>query len=252
MSPTVTDVTSIPRIQHAEAMAITAVENRKFGDQLRSFDADDWTKPTDCVLWDVHGLAAHVVGAAAGQAKVREFVRQVRTGKPLIAEIGAENWWDGMNELQVRERAERTPAELIAEWDSISERALRARTKLPRLIARLPLLKLPEPVGRQPVAYLFDMGFTRDVWAHRIDLAVATGKPFDADAEHDGRILADIVAEWATTHDEPFTLELDGPAGGVFTRGTGGETVRMDATELVRVLAERVPGDGVLQHKLPL
>jgi uncharacterized protein (TIGR03083 family) len=252
MNPTTTDVTTIPRIQHAEAMLITAVENRKFGEQLRSFDADDWTKPTDCVLWDVHGLAAHVIGGAAGQAKLREFVRQVRTGKPLIAEIGAEFWWDGMNELQVRERADKTPAELIEEWDTMSERALQARTKLPRLIGRLPLLNLPEPVGRQPVAYLFDMGFTRDVWAHRIDLAQATGKPFDADAEHDGRILADIVAEWATTHDESFTLELAGPAGGVFTRGAGGETVRMHATELVRVLAERVPGDGVLQHKLPL
>jgi uncharacterized protein (TIGR03083 family) len=252
MNQATIDVTTIPRIGHDEAMRITAVENRKFGEMLRGFDADDWSKRTDCVLWDVHGLAAHVVGAAAAQAKVREFVRQVRTGKPLIAEIGAENWWDGMNELQVRERADRSPAELIAEWDTMSERALRARTKLPRLIARLPLLNLPEPVGRQSVAYLFDMGFTRDVWAHRIDLAVATGKPFDADAVHDGRILADIVAEWATTHDEPFTLELAGPAGGSFTRGTGGETVRLDATELVRVLAERVPGDGVLQHTLPL
>jgi hypothetical protein len=87
---------------------------------------------------------------------------------------------------------------------------------------------------------------------HRIDLAVATGRPFAADPDHDGRLLADYVAEWATTHDEPFTLELDGPAGGRFARGTGGETVRLDAIELVRRLAERVHGDGVLRHQLPL
>jgi uncharacterized protein (TIGR03083 family) len=252
MNETAIDVTTIPRIGHDEAMRITAVENRKFGEMLRSFDADDWSKPTDCVLWDVHGLAAHVIGGAAGQAKLREFVRQVRTGKPLVSEIGAQFWWDGMNELQVRERADKTPAELITEWDTSSVAAHRARSRLPRLIARLPLLKLPPPVGRQPVAYLFDMGFTRDVWAHRIDLAQATGKPFDADAEHDGRILADIVAEWATTHDEPFTLELAGPAGGTFTRGSGGEAVRLEATQLVRILAERVPGEGVLRHPLPL
>ena len=104
-----------------------------------------------------------------------------------------------------------------------SAKALRSRAKLPRPIARLPLLKLPAPVGRQPLAYLFDIGFTRDVWMHRIDLAHATGRPFNADAEHDGRILADIIAEWAATHREPFTLELDGPAGGRYTAGSGGE-----------------------------
>jgi uncharacterized protein (TIGR03083 family) len=252
MTASDSDVTVIPRIAHDEAMRIAAVENRKFGDQLRSFDDADWAKPTDCTLWDVRALAAHVVGSAAGQASPREFVRQVRTGRPLVAEIGGVAWWDGMNELQVRERASLTTRELIDEWDTGSERALRARSRLPRVIARLPLLKPPPPVGRQPVSYLFDVGFTRDVWAHRIDLAVATGRAFDADEQHDGRILADIVAEWSGTHDDPFTLELDGPAGGTFRRGTDGETVRIDALEFVRVLAERVPGVGVLAHPLSL
>jgi uncharacterized protein (TIGR03083 family) len=252
MIEAVIDVTTIPRIAHDEAMAITAVENRKFGEQLRSFDAADWSQATDCDRWDVHAVTAHLIGSAASQASPREFVRQVRRGKPFLAELGSPNWWDGMNELQVHERAGRTPRELVEEWDAIAARALRARTRLPRPVAALPLLKLPAPVGRQPVRYLFDMGFTRDVWMHRIDLAVATGRPFDADADHDGRILADSVAEWATTHDDPFTLELDGPAGGRFERGTGGEVVRLDAMELVRCLAERVPREGVLRHQLPL
>ena len=38
------DVTTIDRITHDEAMAIAAVENRKFAEQLRSLDADDWTR----------------------------------------------------------------------------------------------------------------------------------------------------------------------------------------------------------------
>lgn len=243
---------TIPRIDHREAMQIAAVENRKFGEQLRSFEPEDWAKATDCARWDVRAVAAHVVGAAAGQASVREFVRQVRKGRPITAEIGGENWWDGMNELQVRDRAERSNDELITEWDTISVRAVRARTKLPRPIARLPLLDLPAPVGRQPLAYLFDMGFTRDVWMHRIDLAQATGKPIDVDREHDGRIVADLVAEWAAIHGEPFTLQLDGPAGGVFEQGGGGETLTLDAIEFSRILAERSEGEGVLRHKLPL
>jgi uncharacterized protein (TIGR03083 family) len=249
---TIGDVTTIPRITHDEAMRIAAVENTKFGDLLRSFEPDDWTEPTDCVLWDVRALAAHVVGSAAGQASPREFVRQVRKGRPLVAEIGGTFWWDGMNELQMRERADMSTQELVAEWDAMSARALRSRTGLPRPIARLPLLKLPAPVGRQPLSYLFDVGFTRDVWMHRIDLARAAHKTLDVDPDHDGRIVADLVAEWAITHGEPFTLALGGPAGGQFRAGTGGEHVDMDAIEFCRILAERAHGTGILRHPLPL
>jgi uncharacterized protein (TIGR03083 family) len=252
MTSTPTDVTSIERITHDEAMAITAVENRKFADQLRSLDGDDWAKPTACELWDVRAMAAHVVGAAAAQISPREFLRQVRAGKPVVTEIGAQYWWDGMNEIQVRERASLTTDELIAEWVTNSEKARAARAKLPRLIARLPLLNLPAPVGRQPLAYLFDIGFTRDVWAHRIDIAAATGHPMDLDADHDGRIVADIVAEWATTHGEPFTLELTGPAGGSYTADGGGEAITVDTLDFISILAQRAEGPGVLRHKLPL
>jgi uncharacterized protein (TIGR03083 family) len=252
MMTSTVDVRTIDRIKHAEAMEITAVESRKFAAALSALTPADWTKPTDCARWDAHALAAHVIGSAAGQASPREFVRQVRAGKPVVSEIGAQFWWDGMNEIQVRERATLTAEELIAEWDDSSARALKARAKLPRLIARLPLLKLPAPVGRQPVSYLFDMGFTRDVWMHRIDLTQAVGTTFDADSEHDGRIVADLVAEWAGTHGEPFTLTLTGPAGGSYAYGTDGEQVELDAIEFCRILAERMQGEGVLRHRLPL
>jgi len=188
---------------------------------------------------------------------VREFIRQVRAGRPVTAEIGGKYWWDGMNEIQVRERARLTTDELIAEWDALWPRAVNARTKLPRPIAGLPLVNFPAPVGRQKVSYLFDVGFTRDAWMHRIDLAHATGLPMDVDGAHDGRIVADIVAEWAGTHGAPFTLHLTGPAGGTYfqgsgVQGSGDETHTLDAIEFTRILAERAEGDGVLRHKLPL
>lgn len=253
MTPTIhIDATTIDRITHDEAMAITAVENRKFAEQLQSLDAEDWARPTSCDLWDVRAMAAHVVGAAAGQISPREFLRQVRAGKPVVKEIGARYWWDGMNEIQVRERAALGTDDLIAEWVTNAEKARTARAKLPRPIAHLPLLNLPAPVGRQPLAYLFDIGFTRDVWAHRMDIAVATGRPMDLDEEHDGRIVADIVAEWATTHGEPFTLELTGPAGGTYTAGRGGEEVSIDTLDFIAILAERAEGTGVLRNVLPL
>ncbi len=157
-----------------------------------------------------------------------------------------------MNELQVRERASLSTEQLVDEWDTDSASALRSRSKLPRPVARLRLLNLPEPVGRQPLSYLFDIGFTRDVWTHRIDIAHAIGTTPDHTAGHDGRIVADIVAEWATTHQEPFTLVLDGPAGGTYTRGTAAEEVHTDVVDFIRTLAERTTANGVLSHTLPL
>jgi uncharacterized protein (TIGR03083 family) len=252
-TPTATiDVASIARIDHDEAMRITAVENRKFAELMESLSPTQWSTLTECTLWDVRAMAAHLVGSAASQASPREFLRQKRGGKPICKELGSPFWWDGMNELQVRERAPATTEQLISEWTTASAKALKSRTKMPRPIAGLKLLNLPEPVGRQPLSYLFDIGFTRDVWAHRIDIAHAIAVEPDHDAAHDGRILADIIAEWASTHREPFTLVLDGPAAGTFVHGTGGEEVHISVVDFVRTLAERTTAGGVLRHTLPL
>ena len=250
--PATVDVVSIARINHNEAMQITAVENRKFGELMSALSPEQWSTQTECPLWDVRAMAAHLVGSAASQASPREFIRQKRGGKPICKELGSPFWWDGMNELQVRERAQLTTVQLIAEWATISPKALKSRGKLPKLIAGLKLLNLPAPVGRQPLSYLFDIGFTRDVWAHRIDIAHSLATEPDHDAIHDGRVLADIIAEWAATHGEPFTLVLDGPAGGTYVQGVGGDEIHISVVDFVRTLAERTAGVGVLRHSLPL
>jgi hypothetical protein len=51
---------------------------------------------------------------------------------------------------------------------------------------------------------------------------------------------------------DPFTLRLDGPAGGYYTARGGDARVNLDAVEFVRILSGREAGDGVLRHKLPL
>ena len=74
----------------------------------------------------------------------------------------------------------------------------------------------------------------------------------DLDPAHDGRLVADIVAEWAQLHGEPFELLLTGTAGGTFSQGNGGEHVEMDALDFIRTLTGRLTGTGVMQHPLPL
>jgi hypothetical protein len=86
---------------------------------------------------------------------------------------------------------------------------------------------------------------------HRIDIARAVGIEAELIAEHDGRIIAGMVAEWSGRHGQPYTLLLTGRAGGAFHTGDG-EPQTVDATEFVRILSGRSDGPGVLRHKLEL
>ena len=63
-------------------------------------------------------------------------------------------------------------------------------------------------------------------------------------ADHDGVIVADIVAEWARRHGKPYQLELSGPAGGSWSSGASGEEIVMDAADFCRVVSGRPGPDG--------
>ena len=172
-------------------------------------------------------------------------------GLPLNKQIDSHHWVDGMNELQIRERDHLSATELVGQLKEVGQKAVRCRWRTPPAMRHLPLPFGP-PIGWRPLKYLLDVGFTRDVWCHRIDICHATGRPMDLTPEHDGRLVADTVAEWAAIHGQPFDLVLDGPAGGTFRQGHGGEQVEIDAIEYIRTLSGRQPGRGVLSHPMPL
>ena len=255
-TPSATGALRIARVDHEEAMQIAATENDRVGELVRALGPGDWDVDTDCTDWTVRDVVVHLIAAAEAQASPVEFARQVRAGRPLTRQIGGQHWVDGLNESQLRARRAWTPEELPRRWTTAAAAALRARRRMPALLRALPVLPLGSGLGThlgwKPVGYLFDMGFTRDAWMHRVDLARAVGRPLVLTPEHDGRIVADIVAEWAIRHGEPCTLDLSGPAGGRYVAGTGGEHVAMDAIESCRILSGRGYGEGVLRHKLPL
>lgn len=249
-----TPISAVARIDHAEAMDLTVVEHDRFHAQLDALGPGDWERPTDWEGRDVRAVAVHVLGSARGQASLPEMVRQVRAGR----RSGAKRWRDRADATQLADGARLTAAELPDAWAVESYRALHARQRIPRSLLALPLLPLGEVdgvrFGWKPVGYLYGIGFTRSVWMHRQDIARAVGRKPHLSPEHDGRIVADLVAEWATTHAEPFTLRLTGPAGGKFVRNRDepGPVVDLDAVEFVRVLSGRTRGDGILRHPLPL
>lgn len=107
------------------------------------------------------------------------------------------------------------------------------------------------PLGTRSLGYLMDRIYTRDAWMHRIDIARAVGRPAVLTPDHDGRIVADVVCEWARAHGKPFTLELTGPAGGRWSSGQGTDTLTVDAVEFCRTLAGRAPGHALLAYPVP-
>ena len=239
------------RIARPEARTLAEEEFVRFAELVASLTPEEWETDTDCTGWDVRRMVLHVLGSADAQASVRQFLHQMRRGLPLNKQIDSHHWVDGLNELQIRERTNLTDDEVVAQLRAIGPRAVKGRWGTPPPMRYLPIPFGP-PIGWAPLKYLLDVGFTRDVWAHRIDIHAVIGRPMHLTAEHDGRLVADIVGEWASVHGQPFELVLTGPAGGTFTQGTGGEHVEIDATDFIRVLAGRLPGTGVLSHPLPL
>jgi uncharacterized protein (TIGR03083 family) len=246
----------VPAVGHDEAMRRTATENAGLLAQLRALTAEQWQAPTDCTGWTVRDIVVHLVASAQAQANPVEFARQVRAGRRLTGEIGGQHWVDGVNEAQLRARTDWTPPMLPDLWQRHCAAALSARRRMPAPVRALPVLPigtgLGVRIGWQPLRYLVDMGFTRDVWMHRIDIARAAGLEPDLTAEHDGRIVADVHAEWSRRHGRPYALRLTGPAGAEFVAGHGGEPQAVDAVEFARILSGRADGPGVLRHKLPL
>ena len=70
-------------------------------------------------------------------------------------------------------------------------------------------------------------------------------------ADHDGRLVADVVADWARRHRQPFTLTLGGPAGDRFSAGDGGPDLDLDAIEFCRIVSGRAAGAGLLAISVP-
>jgi hypothetical protein len=99
---------------------------------------------------------------------------------------------------------------------------------------------------RLTLGRLLDVIATRDPWMHRLDISRATGREMVASHDHDGRLVADVVAEWARRHGRPFVLTLTGAAGGRWRSGVDGERLEIDALDFCWTLSGRDGGDGLL------
>ncbi|WP_448625709.1 maleylpyruvate isomerase family mycothiol-dependent enzyme [Geodermatophilus sp. URMC 64] len=230
------------------AMRLAATEYDRFRALLTRLEPADWTRPTDCPGWDVRAMAGHTLGMTEMTASLRQFVVQ------NAAAARAGGGIDNLTAHQVRTRAQLRTDELVERFAAAGPRAVRGRRRLAAVIGRLPMPEKQVVGGRRETwrfDYLFTTVLTRDPWMHRVDISRATGRELQLTPEHDGRLVADVVAEWAARHGRPYRLHLTGPAGGEWSTGTGGPELELDAVEFCRVVSGRGSGTGLLAEQVP-
>jgi uncharacterized protein (TIGR03083 family) len=248
MNATATRVEGILAMTRSEAMTFATDEFGRWLDLLRGLTPEDWAAATECKPWDVQAMACHVLGATESHGSIREMAHQMRAYRkaksgPMI---------DAMTELQIEDRADLSPADIVARFERAAPRSVRARRRMPGLLRRMPM-KVDPPFDDDGwrLGYLMDVIYNRDAWMHRVDASRAVGREMVLTPEHDGRLVADVVAEWGRRHGQPFTLTLTGPAGGAYVSGQGGETLELDAVEFCRILSGRAQGSGLLSTEVP-
>lgn len=243
---------TIAALYGREAERVAEVEYERLARLVQSLTPDDWSRPTDCDAWDVTAMTRHLLGAMEGNASVREYVHQLLAAKRWCMHHHV-SLTDGLSAVQIADRVELTTDQIAAGIADGWPGALRGRFAIPRLLRRGVPVPAETPAGKEvwSMALLFDVIYTRDAWMHRIDISRAIGKPMNVDAEHDGRLVADIVADWARRHRQSFRLTLSGPAGGAFGFKTGGPTIEMDAVDFARAVSGRERGTGLLTTLVP-
>ncbi len=240
-----------PALTHAAAAGLAAEEYRRCADAVAALSDGDWARPTVCTLWNVRQMVAHVIGMALMASSPLQMIKQQRAAKarfrPGIPSV------DALSAHQVDLFSTKSPHELVRLMAGIGPRAARARRLMPGFIRGQELADRQMINGAEEtwtIGYLADTILTRDPWMHRVDLARATGGALVLTPDHDGVIIAGVVAEWAERHGRPFRLELTGPAGGTF--GTGdGEEHTLDAIEFCRMLSGRAEGTDLFATQVP-
>ena len=219
------------------AMRLAATEYARCAEAFRALRPDQWAARTDCPAWDVRQIAAHMLGMAEMAASIRESLRQQRK-----ATRAGGTFSDALNRLQVDEREDWTGERITERYAARAAKAVAGRRRTPGLVRRRTMPQLQDFNGVQEpwtYGYLIDVILTRDPWMHRLDIARATGSAPHLTADHDGVIVADVVAEWAGRHGKDFELALTGPAGGAWKAGAGGPGWTLDAIDFCRATSGR-------------
>lgn len=262
----IADAAAIAPLSHDEAAAIASLELERFLALLDALTGDDWERPTYCTKWNVRQVVAHVAGSHARFAHWSEFERQMSSEVQRPYREAGLNPLDARNQIQVDDRRDALPADLIVELRAVGPRSIEVRRGIPDLL-RAGRVRMP--IGEVAIGYVTDTLLTRDMWMHRLEIGLATRHGMAQTVEHDGRIVALVLHELAekllpSLAERSVVYELSGPAGGHWRIGENPEpsaTIAMDVLDFNLLASERptaeeaqrslisIKGDGELAER---
>ena len=196
---------AIPPVQPHEYADLFHFENERLLTLLRSLEPADWSRPTRCPGWDVHGLTAHLVGGSFSVISwLRDGFRGTRAPDNLD-EAGFVAWLDELQDHWVLAARRMSPPLVIEvlEWSAAGF---------------LEALRRHDPgvvgahvswAGNDPVPMWLDHARElTEKWIHRQQILEALDRPSDLRAD----LLVPVLdaLRWAF----PFRLDVySRPAG---------------------------------------
>lgn len=223
-------------LSRIEAMRLMTAQNQALLATLRGLSPEQWSAVTDCAPWTVKDIVAHLVGWAEAMTSISQFRRQLVEGRRRTKEMG--NLLNAVNQVQVDDRSDMEPQEVLQRWESVLPKFERFRARAGAVGKVIPFYE-GSLIGLTNVAYLANTIYTRDVFMHRIDISRATSTELHL-GRREQRLIEDVLVDWARRTGAAATINLEGPAGGSYLVGTGAiATIEGDAIDLARVLAGR-------------
>ncbi len=223
-------------LSRVEALRLMSAQNQALLGVLRGLTPEQWDARTDCQPWTVKDIAAHVLGWAEAFTSFKEFRRQLVGGMRRRRELG--NLTDAVNQVQVDDRADLPPEQILRRLEAALPRFERVRQRVGAVGKAIPMYE-SSLLGRTNVAYLMNTVYTRDAFMHRVDITRATSTQLHL-GRREQRLIEDVLVDWSRRTRAAATLHLEGPAGGSYVVGRGAiATIEGDAVEVARVLAGR-------------
>ncbi|HYA00082.1 MAG TPA: maleylpyruvate isomerase N-terminal domain-containing protein [Candidatus Binatia bacterium] len=233
MSASVTDGDELADLDPFDLMDAEAA---RIDAHLSRLDPGGWLEPSRCRGWRVREVVAHLAASeeynhATLDGSVAELMARFQAREVTSL--------DAINDLGVRERADRTPVALLDEWRPAAaetRRRLRERGREGMLDTSVG----PYPAGRQG----FHLASELAIHADDIGVPVAAEERRQRPAWR-ARVARSIVREY----DRPVRIEAS--AGMNRVVGTDGAVeAEIDDETLVEACAARLPEDHPLDRRL--
>ena len=228
----------LPQADRDQAALTGQAEGRAALALLRQLGDRDWQRPTDCTDWDVRALVSHLVAQCEDGLRLGTMLRRELAGRRRYPDKAGV---DAHMAVQVDDHRSEPGPGLVERFGLLWPRAVQARRRRPGALRRIKVSSGVPGMPRFSIGYLLDVIYNRDLWMHRLDLALATGQPF-AIVGHDRHIVEQVIRDLALAWSAPsITLELTGPAGGTWLIGPSEPiaAIRAEATAMMRALAGR-------------